>query len=89
MPEKIPLRRCMGCNQTKPKTELLRIVRDPNGNIFIDTGKKADGRGAYICKNKECLKKCRKSGRIAKMLSLKVPDEIYNSIEEMIKNADG
>ena len=79
--KKIPLRQCLGCNEHRAKSELLRVVRTPEGEIVLDfTGKKS-GRGAYICKNISCLKKARKSGRIGKSLDCVIPDEVYDRME--------
>ncbi len=84
---KIPMRQCLGCNEHKPKNELLRVVRDPEGNISLDfTGKKS-GRGAYICKSAKCLKKAARSRRIDKNLECSVPDEVYERMErELLEN---
>ncbi|MBO7309837.1 MAG: YlxR family protein [Clostridia bacterium] len=79
--KKIPERQCLGCNEHKPKKELLRVVRTPEGEIFLDfTGKKS-GRGAYICRDVTCLKKARKSKRIDKTLDVSIPEEIYDKME--------
>ncbi len=78
--KKIPMRMCVGCGEMKPKKELIRIVTDPEGNVSVDpTGKKA-GRGAYICKSSECLKKAGKSKK------LRVTDEIIQQLEAEIEN---
>ena len=78
---KIPERQCLGCNAHKPKKELLRVVKTPEGEILLDfTGKKS-GRGAYICRDVDCLRKARKSGRIERSLNVKVPDEVWNVME--------
>ena len=78
---KIPMRQCLGCNEHKPKIELLRVVRDPNGEVSLDfTGKKS-GRGAYICKSVKCFKKAAKSHRIDRSLECTIPDEIYEKLE--------
>ena len=80
--KKQPERQCMGCNEKKPKKELIRIVKTPEGNVELDfTGKKA-GRGAYICHSTACLKKIRKSGRISKIFDLAVSDEVFAALEE-------
>ncbi|HOL18397.1 MAG TPA: YlxR family protein [Bacillota bacterium] len=84
-PRKIPLRICLGCSEKKPKRELVRIVRTPQGEVVLDlTGKKA-GRGAYICPNSECLKKALKGKRLEKNLqhplSPGVVDEIIAYLE--------
>lgn len=79
--KKIPLRRCLGCNEQKEKPALLRVVRDPNGEISLDfTGKKS-GRGAYICRDVKCLRRARKSKRLDKNLACEIPEEIYDRME--------
>lgn len=79
--KKIPERQCLGCNTHKPKKELLRVVRTPEGEITLDfTGKKS-GRGAYICRDVKCLRKARKSKRIEHSLGVSIPDEVYDSME--------
>ena len=80
--KKIPQRQCLGCNEHKPKKELLRVVRSPEGEISLDfTGKKS-GRGAYICWDVHCLKKARKSKRIDRSLDCTVPEEVYDRMEQ-------
>ena len=81
---KIPMRMCNGCGEMKPKKELVRVVKGPDESISLDlTGKKA-GRGAYICKNVECLRKARKTRRMEKSLDCQIPDEVYDTIEKEI-----
>lgn len=82
--KKIPLRTCMGCNEKKPKKELVRIVKNKNGEIFIDRTGKADGRGAYICDSIECLEKIIKSKRLEKVLEITIPEEVYNNLRGVI-----
>lgn len=82
--KKIPLRTCMGCNEKKPKKELIRIVKNKNGEIFIDRTGKADGRGAYICDSAECLEKIIKSKRLEKVLEISIPEEVYNNLRGVI-----
>ena len=82
--KKIPLRTCMGCNEKKPKKELVRIVKNKDGEIFIDRTGKADGRGAYICDSVECLEKIIKSNRLEKVLEVKIPEEVYNNLRGVI-----
>lgn len=79
---KIPERQCLGCNEHKPKPELLRVVRTPEGEVVLDFTGKRSGRGAYICKSVACLKKARKSGRIGRSLECDIPDEVYDRMEE-------
>jgi predicted RNA-binding protein YlxR (DUF448 family) len=83
--KKIPMRQCLGCNERKPKGELLRVLRTPEGEILLDfTGKKS-GRGAYICKNAACLKKARKTRRIETSLEVAISEELYEKMEEELK----
>ena len=85
--KKIPLRMCTGCGEMKPKKELVRVVRSKEGEISLDlTGRKA-GRGAYVCRNLECLRKARKTRRIERSFDCKIPDEVYDAMEkEMAEN---
>ncbi len=82
-----PERQCMGCNERKPKRELLRIVRTPEGSVELDFTGKKNGRGTYICPNTECLKKVIKSKRLERTLEVAVPSEVYTALEEELKNA--
>lgn len=85
-PKKIPERQCLGCNEHKPKKELLRVVRTPDGEILLDfTGKKS-GRGAYICRDVSCLKKARRSKRIDRALDVSVPEAVYDRMESELSN---
>ena len=78
---KIPTRQCLGCNEHRPKSELLRVVRSPEGEVSLDfTGKKS-GRGAYICKSKTCLSKAHKNGRLRKNLECEIPEDVFASME--------
>ena len=79
--KKIPMRQCLGCNEHKPKRELLRVVRSPEGEISLDFVGKKSGRGAYVCPDLRCLKKARKSGRIERSLECRIPDEVYDLME--------
>ena len=86
--KKIPQRRCVGCNEHKPKAELLRVVRDPEGGVSLDFKGKKSGRGAYICRDVKCLKKARKSHRIDRDLECTIPDEVYDAMEQELENND-
>lgn len=84
--KKVPERRCVACNTSKPKNELLRIVKNKENEISVDvTGKKA-GRGAYICKNVECLEKLKKSGILNKTFEMQVDEKIYEIVRDVIEN---
>ena len=82
--KKIPLRRCLGCYESKPKKELCRVVRKTDGEICIDKTGKMDGRGAYICNSVECLDKVIKSRRLERVLSSKLNDDIYMELRGVI-----
>ena len=82
--KKVPMRKCVGCNESKQKKELVRIVRSPEGEISLDMTGKKSGRGAYICPNAECLNKARKSKRIDRILETTVPDSVYDEAERTL-----
>ncbi len=83
-PRKIPMRQCLGCNEHRPKQELIRVVRSPEGEISLDPTGKKSGRGAYICRASGCLKKVRKIGRLSKNLSCEIPAEVYDRLEAQL-----
>ena len=87
--KKIPVRQCLGCNEHKPKADMIRVVRSPEGEISLDTRGKKSGRGAYICHSVSCLNKARKSRRIERALECVIPDEIYNAMESSLLSEDG
>ena len=81
----IPLRMCIACRQMKPQNELIRLVREKNsGEIMLDINKKLQGRGAYICRSTDCIKKAAKKNGLARHFKCTVPNEIYSAAEEMI-----
>ena len=86
--KKIPLRRCLGCYESKPKKELIRIVKTQEDEILIDETGKMNGRGAYICKNVECLEKAIKSKRIEKEFNVQISNEIYDSLRRDLSKGD-
>ena len=79
-----PKRTCIGCNQIKLKKELIRIVKDKQGNINVDKTGKANGRGAYICDNKECLE-LKKSKRLEKTFEMSIDEKLYEELESVLK----
>ena len=80
--KKIPLRQCIACRALKPKKGMLRIVKNKEGAIFLDFSGKAQGRGAYICDDENCIKKLRKQRLINKVFSCEVDESVYSAIEE-------
>ncbi len=79
---KIPLRMCIACRELKEKREMLRVVKNSEGKIFLDFSSKAQGRGAYICNNTECVKKLKKYRLLNKVFSSEVDENVYTAIEE-------
>lgn len=80
--KKIPLRQCIACRQLKEKKEMLRIVKESEGRVFIDFSSKASGRGAYICDNPDCVKKLKKSRLLDRVFACRVDESVYSAIEE-------
>ena len=81
---KIPMRTCIGCREQKPKKELIRVVRDKEIQIFIDLTGKANGRGAYLCRSKDCLDKAIKSKALNRAFSTEIDKETYEKLKESI-----
>lgn len=82
--KKIPMRKCVACGQNKPKGEMLRIVKNKEEGIVIDTTGKKNGRGAYICKDLECLEKAKKNKKISHALNAELSEEIYKEISSYV-----
>lgn len=90
MPKKIPMRQCLGCREMKPKMELIRVVRSPDGTeITLDFKGKAPGRGAYLCPDADCLKKAIRSKALERAFSAQIPQEIYDRLQEEMIAGDG
>lgn len=86
--KKIPLRQCVGCCERKPKGELVRVVRTPEGEIALDSTGRKNGRGVYLCHSAKCFNKARKSGKLASHLECAIPAEIYDLLEEEIARGE-
>ncbi len=82
--KKIPMRMCTGCMEMKPKKELIRIVKSPEGEVSVDLTGKKSGRGAYICKSAECLEKAFKAKRLSRNLDVSISEEIYNKLRSEV-----
>ncbi len=82
---KIPMRMCLGCQQMKPKKELLRIVKTPEGTIELDPSGKKNGRGAYICPQPECLRNAVKGKRLQKAFSQEISSDLLAQLEERMR----
>lgn len=89
--KKIPMRQCLGCNEHRPKAELLRIVRPPEeGDVSLDMTGRKSGRGAYICRDVKCLRRVRKSRRIESTLEVTIPEHVWDAMEkELEEQLDG
>ena len=80
--KKIPLRKCTGCNEMKPKKELIRVLKTVEGDVVLDLSGKKNGRGAYLCNSVECFKKARKTKGLERSLQIVIPEEIYDALEK-------
>ena len=85
MPKKIPMRQCLGCREMKPKKDLIRVVRTPEGVITLDFKGKANGRGAYLCPDPACLKKAVKARALERAFSAQIPPEVYESLNAQME----
>ncbi len=87
--KKIPERMCSGCGEHRPKRELIRVVRSPEGGISLDLTGRKNGRGAYLCPRAECLQKARRARRIERSLGCPIPDEVYDDMEKELRQREG
>ena len=76
--KKVPLRQCVGCREMKPKKELIRVVRNAEGEVSLDFKGKAPGRGAYVCPAMQCLKKAVKAKALERAFSTEIPQSVYD-----------
>lgn len=91
--KKIPMRKCTGCSEMKPKRELIRVVKSPQNDdgsyeISLDLTAKAAGRGAYVCRSLDCFEKAVKSRRFEKSLSCKIPKEVYELMRKQLEESE-
>lgn len=80
--KKIPLRKCTGCGEMKPKKELVRVIKTVEDHIVMDLTGKMNGRGAYVCRSQECLKKAIKTKAIERSLGIRVSENIYDELKK-------
>ena len=85
--KKIPMRQCVGFREMKPKKELVRVVKSPQGEISLDLKGKAPGRGAYVCRSAECLKKAVRAKALERGFSTAIPQEVYDRLMEEMEGA--
>ncbi|NLT15869.1 MAG: YlxR family protein [Clostridiales bacterium] len=89
MQKKIPMRQCLGCREMKPKKELIRVVRAPDGLVSLDFKGKSPGRGAYVCKSADCLKKAVRSKALSRALETAIPDEVMAALQGQMEEDHG
>ena len=89
MAKRVPLRQCLGCREMKPKAELVRVVRSPEGAVSVDLRGKAPGRGAYVCRSADCLKKALRSKAVGRALGVEIPPEIWEALTAQMEVPDG
>ena len=87
--KKTPLRKCTGCGEMKPKKELVRVVKSPEGEVSLDLTGRKPGRGAYVCPRVDCLRLARKARRLEKAFSCPIPAEVYDHMEEELAASEG
>ena len=88
MAKKIPLRQCVGCGEMKGKKDMMRVLKTVEGDICLDVIGKKNGRGAYVCKNAECLKLSRKNKGLERSFKMSIPKEVYDALEEEFENLE-
>ena len=89
MQKKIPQRQCMGCRERKAKRDMIRVVRCTDGEVRLDFSGKLNGRGAYICPDKECLKKAQKARSLERSLEVPIPEEVYDRLSAQMEDGNG
>ena len=82
MAKKVPLRQCVGCGEMKGKRDMIRVLKTPENEISLDVTGKKNGRGAYVCKSRECLLKARKNKGLERSFKMSIPSEVYDTLEE-------
>lgn len=89
MAKKVPLRQCIGCGEMKSKKEMMRVLKTPEDEIVLDVTGKMNGRGAYLCKQRECLLMARKNKGLERSFKMSIPNEVYDNLEGEFDKADG
>ena len=86
--KKIPMRQCLGCHEHKPKRELVRVVRSPEGEVSLDLTGKSNGRGAYLCRSASCLQKAVRSNALSRAFGTAVPKEVLSRLEQELESGN-
>ena len=88
MAKKIPLRQCVGCGEMKGKKEMMRVLRTVENEICLDITGKKNGRGAYLCRNRECLRQARKNKGLERSFKMSIPGDVYDNLEREFENLE-
>ena len=88
MNKKIPMRMCVGCGEMKGKKEMMRVLKTPEGPIVLDMTGRKNGRGAYLCRNLDCLRKAEKNKGLERSIKMNIPDEVYRNLEKEFGESD-
>ena len=88
MAKKIPVRQCVGCGEMRGKKDMMRVLKTPENEICLDTTGKKNGRGAYVCRSRECLQQARKNKGLERSFKMSIPDEVYESLEKEFEDLE-
>lgn len=88
MAKKVPLRQCIGCGAMKNKKEMMRVLKATDGTICLDVTGKKNGRGAYICTQRECLQKARKNKGLERSFKMSIPEEVYENLNKEFEDIE-
>ncbi|MGN0166516.1 MAG: RNase P modulator RnpM [Acetatifactor sp.] len=88
MAKKIPLRQCVGCGEMKGKKDMMRVLKTAENEICLDVTGKKNGRGAYVCRSRECLQKARKNKGLERSFKMSIPNEVYEALEREFENLE-
>ena len=88
MAKKIPMRQCVGCGEMKSKKEMMRVLKSAEGSIVLDMTGRKNGRGAYLCTDRECLIKARKNKGLERSFKMSIPQEIYENLEKEFEEGE-
>ncbi len=88
MAKKVPLRQCVGCGEMKNKRDMMRVLRAADGAICLDVTGKKNGRGAYICTQRECLQKARRNKGLERSFKMSIPEEVYETLDKEFNNIE-
>ena len=86
--KKVPMRQCVGCGEMKNKREMIRVIKTSENEIILDATGKKNGRGAYLCRNRECLQKARKNKGLERSFKMSIPQEVYDALEREFESLD-